>query len=105
MAEIPLVPVTVLTGFLGHAPGTELGSRALTRLGWGFARSMQDYVACLGPPLMPTLPALVDRINASSVLELGCGERPRERPGERPGERSAIGPGSSNRSAPYAPPP
>ena len=42
--------------------------------GWGYARWLTEYMACLGPPLLPTLPGLVDRINASSVLELGCGE-------------------------------
>ena len=42
--------------------------------GWGFSRSLGHYTATLGPPLLPSLPELVDRVNASSVLELGCGE-------------------------------
>ena len=42
--------------------------------GWGFARALSQYTAALGPPLLPSLPELVDRVNASSVLELGCGE-------------------------------
>ena len=42
--------------------------------GWGFSRALGQYTATLGPPLLPSLPELVDRIHASSVLELGCGE-------------------------------
>lgn len=42
--------------------------------GWGFSRALGHYTAALGPPLLPSLPELVDRVNASSVLELGCGE-------------------------------
>ena len=42
--------------------------------GCGFSRALGQYTATLGPPLLPSLPELVDRIHASSVLELGCGE-------------------------------
>ena len=42
--------------------------------GGGYSRFLKEYTAPLGPNLLPTLQMIVAQINATSVLEIGCGE-------------------------------